>query len=135
VCALARDRCDACACVPRPGARARRGVRPTDWNNNVKRILKGILGRLEADARDGVRTKPAELRAELSQTLQSYAIVGFPLNVTWTDIQPIIDAVDATDVHNSSGKELKFALAVHVVPYPNAVYSIWVYVAALTSLR
>ncbi|KAG8468305.1 hypothetical protein KFE25_013388 [Diacronema lutheri] len=113
----------------------RRGSRPTDWNNNMRRILKTILVRLEVDAREGVTSKPDELRAELAQTLQSYAVVGFPLNVTWTDIKQVIEAVDATDIHNSSGKELKFALTVHVVAYPNSIYSVWVYVAALTSLR
>jgi len=101
----------------------------------MRRILKTILVRLEVDAREGVTSKPDELRAELAQTLQSYAVVGFPLNVTWTDIKQVIEAVDATDIHNSSGKELKFALTVHVVAYPNSIYSVWVYVAALTSLR
>jgi coiled-coil and C2 domain-containing protein 2A len=101
----------------------------------VRRILKSILQRLEADARDALTSKPEELRAELAETLQSYSVIGFPLNLTWTDIRQVIDALDATDIHNSGGKELKFALAVHVVAYPNSVYSIWVYAAALTSLR
>ncbi|KAJ1633622.1 hypothetical protein T492DRAFT_1142632 [Pavlovales sp. CCMP2436] len=113
----------------------RRGTRPTDWNNHVRRTLKQILVRLEADARDGVSSKPDELKAELADVLQTNFVVGFPLNLTWTDIKQVIDALDATDIHNNAGKELKFALAVHVVGYPNSVYSIWVYVAALTSSR
>lgn len=101
----------------------------------MRRVLKAILVQLETDARQGVTSKPEQLKGELAQTMQSYSMVGFPLNMTWTDIKQVIDALDATDIHNNSGKELKFALAVHVVAYPNSVYSIWVYAAALTSMR
>lgn len=80
-------------------------------------------------------SRPEELRAELAEELVTYSIVGLPLNLVWTDVKPILDALDATDIHNNAGKDLKFALAVHVGAYPNSVYSIWVFAAALTSLR
>lgn len=127
---LARSQAPLPLCAP-----VRRGTRPTDWNNGVKRVLGGILAALEEAARAGSTPKPEALRADLAQVLESYSVVGFPLNFTWTDARPILDALDATDIHNSAGKELRFALAVHVAAYPNAVYSVWVYVAALTSLR
>lgn len=101
----------------------------------MRRILKTILVRLEADCREGAAPRPEELKGELGAALASYSMVGFPLNMPWVDIQAVLGALDATDIHNSVGKELKFALAVHVAAYPNSVFSVWVYAAALTSTR
>lgn len=60
-----------------------------------------------------------------------FQLCGFPINVPYSDMDPIVEAVYATGVHNLESSEAEFALAVHIHPYPNNVLSVWVYVASL----
>ncbi len=59
-------------------------------------------------------------------------MTGFPLNMPFTDFESITEAVFATGVHLSEDKKVEFALAVHVHPYPCNIFSVWIYVSALT---
>ena len=60
---------------------------------------------------------------------------GFPINMPFTEIDPIIEAVYATGVHAQESSDVEYALAVYVHPYPNSVLSVWVYVASLNRVR
>ena len=60
---------------------------------------------------------------------------GFPINLPYTEMEPIVDSVYATGVHNVESSDVEFALAVHVHPYPNSVLSVWIYVASLMRKR
>ena len=67
--------------------------------------------------------------------LLHFQLSGFTLNMPYTDIQPIADAVYATGVWENDNSGVEFALAVHIHPYPNSVLSVWIYVASLERLR
>ena len=56
---------------------------------------------------------------------------GVPLNLPFTDIRDISESVKATHVHENEDDKVRFALGVRVFPYPNGVYSVWVYVLSL----
>lgn len=60
---------------------------------------------------------------------------GFPINMAFTRIEAVTEAVKATGVHSTESDEVEFALAVYVHPYPNNVLSVWVYVASLIRRR
>jgi coiled-coil and C2 domain-containing protein 2A len=74
-----------------------------------------------------INTEPEEL----NQILNSYTMSGFPINLPYTHINSIFDAVYATQIHNTPSKDAEFALAVHIHAYPNTVLSVWVYVVTL----
>ncbi|KAB1271087.1 Protein CC2D2B [Camelus dromedarius] len=62
---------------------------------------------------------------------QSIQVVGFPLQMPYTDVQSVIDAVYQTGIHSSEFPQTEFALAVYIHPYPNNILSVWVYLASL----
>eukprot|EP01137_Pigoraptor_chileana_P026493 Opistho-2@7848 len=99
----------------------------TRWNRHCNRAFKAILPRFE-ELRN---TVDVAQQSELTDILRSYALNGFPVNITWTDMRAVVDAVRNTGVHFSEDPTVEFALAVHVCPYPNNVISVWVYVATL----
>jgi len=62
----------------------------------------------------------------------NYKINGFPVNMPFTDIEAIVRDIHNTNVQQNDDPKSEFAVAVHVVPYPNRVLSIWVYVASIS---
>uniref|UniRef100_A0A8C2MAP8 Coiled-coil and C2 domain containing 2B n=1 Tax=Cricetulus griseus TaxID=10029 RepID=A0A8C2MAP8_CRIGR len=62
---------------------------------------------------------------------QSVQVTGFPIQMPYTDVQSVIDAVYQTGVHSSEFPQTEFALAVYIHPYPNNILSVWVYLASL----
>eukprot|EP00795_Rhopilema_esculentum_P004894 gene4895-21226_t len=70
-------------------------------------------------------------RSELDQVISSYKLTGFPLQMQYTDTQPVLDAVYSTGVHNCEDPDVEFALAVYIHAYPNSVVAVWVYVGRL----
>nr|KAF6424609.1 coiled-coil and C2 domain containing 2B [Molossus molossus] len=63
---------------------------------------------------------------------QSIQIAGFAMQMPYTDVQSVIDAVYQTGIHASEFPQTEFSLAVYIHPYPNNVLSVWVYLASLT---
>ena len=55
--------------------------------------------------------------------------------MSYTDIEPLIEAVYSTGVHKIDTADVEFAIAVHIHSYPCSVMSVWVYVASLTKKR
>ncbi|XP_059197951.1 coiled-coil and C2 domain-containing protein 2A isoform X1 [Centropristis striata] len=101
---------------------------PTRWNRFCTTTLKQFLPKLELD---GGRDMAEGHRHELQSLLGDNRISGFPLNLPFSEIRPIIEAVYSTGVHNVQASNVEFALAVYVHPYPNNVLSVWVYLASL----
>ena len=64
-----------------------------------------------------------------------FQMTGFPINLPDSELSQIVEAVYATGVHNTENKDVEFALAVHIHPYPNSVLSIWIYIASLVKKR
>uniref|UniRef100_A0A8C6GJB2 Coiled-coil and C2 domain containing 2B n=1 Tax=Mus spicilegus TaxID=10103 RepID=A0A8C6GJB2_MUSSI len=62
-------------------------------------------------------------------------VTGFPIQMPYTDVQAVIDAVYQTGLHASEFPQTEFALAVYIHPYPNNILSVWVYLASLAQHR
>jgi hypothetical protein len=104
----------------------------TRWNKLCSRTFKTLLPTLDADKVSGL---PLSSRLTESQELNSlknvYSMVGFPLNMPYTDIHAILNTVRNTDVHSNSEKGLEFAVAVHCIGLPGRLVSVWIYLASL----
>uniref|UniRef100_A0A673TRP4 Coiled-coil and C2 domain containing 2B n=1 Tax=Suricata suricatta TaxID=37032 RepID=A0A673TRP4_SURSU len=104
-----------------------RPKQPTHWNRQCTYILRKILPKLELGTGSFVSSEESEFES----LLQFYWVTGFPIQMPYTDVQSIIDAVYQTGIHSSEFPQTEFALAVYIHPYPNNVLSVWVYLASL----
>ncbi|XP_059025325.1 protein CC2D2B [Mustela lutreola] len=105
-----------------------RPKQPTRWNRQCTYILRKILPKLELSTGSFVSS---EEESEFERLLQFYLVTGFPIQMPYTDVQSIIDAVYQTGIHSSEFPQTEFALAVYIHPYPNNVLSVWVYLVSL----
>ncbi|XP_053063270.1 protein CC2D2B isoform X5 [Acinonyx jubatus] len=105
-----------------------RPKQPTRWNRQCTYILQKILPKLELGTGSFVLS---EEEGEFERLLQFYWVTGFPMQMPYTDVQSIIDAVYQTGIHLSEFPQTEFALAVYIHPYPNNILSVWVYLASL----
>ncbi|XP_072827782.1 protein CC2D2B isoform X1 [Vicugna pacos] len=105
-----------------------RPKQPTRWNRQCTFILRQILPKLELGTGSFVSS---EEESEFGRLLKFYWVVGFPLQMPYTDVQSVIDAVYQTGIHSSDFPQTEFALAVYIHPYPNNILSVWVYLASL----
>ncbi|XP_069833527.1 coiled-coil and C2 domain-containing protein 2A [Dendropsophus ebraccatus] len=101
---------------------------PTRWNRYCTSTLRNFLPLLEQNQGKDVEE---DHRAELLRQLGDYRFSGFPINMAFSDVRPLIEAVYSTGVHNNEVPNVEFALAVYVHPYPKSIYSVWIYVASL----
>ncbi|KAM5271809.1 protein CC2D2B [Ctenodactylus gundi] len=101
---------------------------PTRWNRQCISILRQILPKLELGTRSSVSP---EGESEFERLLQFYWVTGFPIQMPYTDVQSVIDAVYQTGIHSSEFPQTEFALAVYIHPYPNNILSVWVYLVSL----
>ncbi|XP_049646360.1 protein CC2D2B [Suncus etruscus] len=101
---------------------------PTRWNRQCTFILRQILPKLELATKSFISSKEEN---ELEKLLQFYWVVGFPIQMPYTDIQSVVDAVYQTGMHSSEFPQMEFALAVYIHPYPSNILSVWVYLASL----
>jgi hypothetical protein len=69
-----------------------------------------------------------DLRADSGSQRECF---GVTLNCTYTDMAAIEERVKATGVHETGAADVLFLLAVHVVPYPCKVLSVWVFVGSM----
>ncbi|XP_051002912.1 protein CC2D2B [Acomys russatus] len=104
-----------------------RPKQPTRWNRQCTAILRQILPKLEFYMGNFVSFEDSELE----RLLQFYWVTGFPIQMPYTDVQAVIDAVYQTGIHSSEFPQTEFALAVYIHPYPNNILSVWVYLASL----
>ncbi|XP_073430700.1 coiled-coil and C2 domain-containing protein 2A isoform X1 [Dendrobates tinctorius] len=105
---------------------------PTRWNRFCTSTLRNFLPLLEQNQGKDVEE---DHRAELQRQLGDYRFSGFPINMAFSDVRPLIEAVYSTGVHNNEVPNVEFALAVYVHPYPKSIYSVWIYVASLVRNR
>nr|KAF6322123.1 coiled-coil and C2 domain containing 2B [Pipistrellus kuhlii] len=106
-----------------------RPKQPTRWNRQCTSILRHILPKLEVGTESFVSS---EEESEFERLLQFYWIEGFPIQMPYTNIQSVIDAMYQTGIHSSEFPQTEFALAVYIHTYPNNILSVWVYLASLT---
>jgi len=62
-------------------------------------------------------------------------MIGFPLQLSYTDDKDVIRTLYSTQVHTLRDSEIEFGLAVAAFPFPNNAVSLWVFVAALAQRR
>lgn len=104
----------------------------TRWNRHCTQIMRKLLPLLEEI--HGKQIEQSHLR-DLEESFKSYKVSGFPLNLPFSDMASITEAVFSTGVHSQETSDVEFALAVYVHGYSNNVMSVWVYVASLIRLR
>lgn len=100
----------------------------TKYNRYGSSALRALLTTMEKNRNQLIQQEPEELK----QLESSFRISGFPINLPYTNLSDICEAVRATQVHAIPTNECEFALGVHVFPYPNTIMSVWVYIAVLT---
>lgn len=115
----------------------RRTVR-TQWNRHCTAVLRNSLLVFEAN-QGGFGSGSSKIGDDLSDRMRdlvgAYELFGFPLHFTYSDDDKIEQGLFDTRVHERDGPELEFALATHVHPYPSGLFSVWVYIACLTSKK
>ena len=112
---------------------ARRGTVSTRLLRNVGNALKGTLEDFEKALRgeeefneDVYRGKLREI-SNLQGLFHNKSLHGFPINCPFTDMKSILAKVRDTNIHHNEAKDVKFACAVKVFPYPNEIFSVWVF--------
>jgi coiled-coil and C2 domain-containing protein 2A len=103
----------------------------TKIHRYVSGALRQILSTMEKRSNHIDSLANQKEPEELEQYLKTYRISGFPINVPYTNMNQIFEAVYATQVHSLPTNDVEFALAVCVVPYPNTILSVWIYIASL----
>ena len=108
-----------------------RSMHITKFNRYCTQAFRTLLQQSEARLITGGYS-PNDHSVELDQVLQSYKLTGFPLEMPFIDVSPIVERVYSTGVHHSEDPDVEFSLAVHVHPYPSSVLAVWIYVGRLT---
>ena len=107
----------------------------TAFNNDVGFRLRKMLERCEACQGAGLDpTKESDFMRDLQPLMQQKRVFGVPLHMTYTDMEPIVEAVLNTHIHWNAHPKVEFGLAIYLYAYPNDVISVWVYLASLTPL-
>ena len=75
---------------------------------------------------DVYRGKLREI-SNLQGLFHNKSLHGFPINCPFTDMKSILAKVRDTNIHHNEAKDVKFACAVKVFPYPNEIFSVWVF--------
>ena len=107
-----------------------RSKTPTFFNRSASQKLKKVLVRLERKTQSKNSHKSDE-RTDMQDVLSHYRVTGFPLQMSYTDMDSVTEALFATSVHVTDDPKVEFAVAVHLTAYPANVISLSVYVAAL----
>ena len=115
----------------------RRGTVTTRFDRNIARSLKETIVNFEK-AKRGVEEFSEDAYRdgllEIPNTkilLTNKSTHGFPINCTFTDTKSIVSRVRDTKIHHNEAKEVKFALSVKVFPYPNNIFSVWVFLMSI----
>jgi coiled-coil and C2 domain-containing protein 2A len=72
----------------------------------------------------------------LAEISKQQGLSGFPINFAYVNMEDAVEQVTSVYhyVADIPGQGLQFGLGVHVAPYPNDVYSVWVYLVTISSL-
>lgn len=100
----------------------------TRFANFVSLTLKRLLKEMENSP--NLKIQDSEPEA-LKQTIESYRLSGFPINIPYSNMESVIEAVYATQIHAIATENVQFAVSVYVHPYPNTILSVWIYLALL----
>lgn len=131
----------------------RQKKRTTNWNIEVGNQLQETLDNCEIfmqQARKGatnsslrgkqqnqqVNINMEQVNDHIQNTVNQYSKGmtpwGFPLNMPFTSLEDIWQAVKATRIHDVDDRTAQFSLSVKVWGYPCNVLSVWIYICVLT---
>ncbi|XP_043918517.1 coiled-coil and C2 domain-containing protein 2A [Protopterus annectens] len=105
---------------------------PTRWNRYCTSTLRNFLPLLEHNQGKDVEY---DHQSELQKQLGDYRFSGFPVHMPFSEVGPIVEALYSTGVHKTELPNVEFSLAVYAHPYPNNVFSVWLYVASIIRNR
>lgn len=103
------------------------------FNADISSRLRHFLEELEESKQDGLTLKSSDeyLRSLIGMS-RGKTIFGFPLHFGYTNVKDVLDRVEMTSIHQSKHPDAEFAAAVKVFPYECGVYSVWVFLCALS---
>lgn len=52
--------------------------------------------------------------------------------MSYVNVMRIVERVKATGIHIQTDDRVEFSIAVHIQPYPMNVFSVWVFILALS---
>lgn len=111
----------------------RTNTRKTVWNKRYREQLAQLLQDLEEDRCFEYEQKSYTDKLGI-EMLTKYKVSGYPLNMPYVSIARIIERVKATGIHFNSDQKVEFALTVHIQSYPMNIFSVWIFLLALTPL-
>jgi coiled-coil and C2 domain-containing protein 2A len=119
------------------GGLSKRGGVYTRFDQSVAKAMKGTLEYLEKCSRGEEDYVEETYRQTLQsvkglQGLASKNVHGFPVNTMFTDFKSLTEKVRATNIHLTEADDVRFSLSVRVFPYPQEVYSIWVFLLSIS---
>lgn len=94
--------------------------------------LHRVVEALELSNLEGKHAEQEFILAELYGSAGEKNLFGIPLHFSLLQKGDIIKKVEATGVHLTKIPDSEFALAVRVFAYPIHVFSIWIFVVAVS---
>lgn len=102
----------------------------TSFRSDVGNRVTLILEKLEQARVEGQQIEHVD--SVLPETVtKTRKVFGFPLHFPFTNVQNVLDAIEATEIHRNRNPRVEFALGVRVFPYPGGLLSVWVFVCSL----
>lgn len=86
---------------------------------------------MSAATSGAVKDLAAEHQATLERLANRFRVQGFPLHSTFTEMEALTRLVHGTGAHRIEDENVQYGIAVAVLPYPNMVFSVWMYVVVL----
>ncbi|KAJ3274699.1 Coiled-coil and C2 domain-containing protein 2A [Terramyces sp. JEL0728] len=104
----------------------------TRWNRLCSRSLKALISRFEENIIAEISLSKTILdSSELNSIGKVYKLNGHPINLPYTDIATVCDAIFNTEMHTNVSAGVEFALAVHVDGYSSHIASVWIFLTSL----
>jgi len=103
----------------------------TNWNMDLGFRLFNILELCERTATGEAEASFQTIIEELLPKDGQYRMNGSPFCQTYTDVQSIIKEIQCREINKCIDNTIEFALAVNVVPYPNGIKAVWVFLATI----
>jgi len=103
----------------------------TSFDQEASKKLRRMLQPFERVAQGVEQFDSRNHEVELQSMSAGREVNGVPINVTFTDVAKVVQAVKNTNIHTNLREGVRFALAVQVYAYVNEVCSVWVYFASL----
>eukprot|EP00792_Barthelona_sp_PAP020_P003629 TRINITY_DN1577_c0_g1_i1.p1 TRINITY_DN1577_c0_g1~~TRINITY_DN1577_c0_g1_i1.p1 ORF type:complete len:1278 (+),score=394.18 TRINITY_DN1577_c0_g1_i1:42-3836(+) len=112
-----------------------RGFLPTLLNFSMAEKLRNILIRIEEE-KAGISTfSQNDHYSMLEEFSSGNSIFGTVVSSNYKDDDHILNLVKKTCVHENGSTSVSFAVAVYVKPYPNRLFSVNVYLAAIANVH